>query len=195
MTVGLAKRRLPRFTLINIHQVQQLRTEVRRLHPLRFIFELNSLNSYIIGERVSLDFLLGTSGNDLRRLSKPEQRRWWRGGCGRRRRHRVCLPASSHQDYIESITMALLRCTGRCRNGTRWCAPLRPRAAANIAAAAGYSGRGRRPAAATPSARLFSEHYFTTYNFFANEHCRCQRTRSFSFLMSISGDGGKISPV
>lgn len=32
-------------------------------------------------------------------------------------------------------------------------------AAANIAAAAGYSGRGRRPVAATPSARLFSEHY------------------------------------
>lgn len=30
--------------------------------------------------------------------------------------------------------------------------------AANIAAAGGYSGRGRRPVAATPSARLFSEH-------------------------------------
>lgn len=38
-------------------------------------------------------------------------------------------------------------------------APPCARAAANIAAAAGYSGRGRRPAAATPSARLFSEHY------------------------------------
>lgn len=63
--------------------------------------------------------------------------------------------------------MALLSCTGRwCRNGTRWCVPRpssralasSPVAAANIAGAAGYSGRGRRPVAATPSARLFSEH-------------------------------------
>lgn len=44
----------------------------------------------------------------------------------------------------QSITMALLRCTGRLQ---KWHAPLppAPAAVANIAAACGYSGRGRRP--------------------------------------------------
>ncbi|KAF9801218.1 hypothetical protein SFRURICE_014236, partial [Spodoptera frugiperda] len=42
-------------------------------------------------------------------------------------------------------------------------------AAANIAAAAGYSGLGRRPVAATPSARLFSEHNLQ-HTFFANKY-------------------------
>ncbi|CAB3221962.1 unnamed protein product [Arctia plantaginis] len=58
---------------------------------------------------------------------------------------------------------------GGCRNGTRWYAspPCARVAAANIAAAAGYSGRGRRPVAATPSARLFSEHL--QHTFFANK--------------------------
>lgn len=54
-------------------------------------------------------------------------------------------------------------------------------AAANIAAAAGYSGRGRRPVAATPSARLFSEHNLQ-HTFFANKYRRCQRTRSFTIF-------------
>lgn len=47
-------------------------------------------------------------------------------------------------------------------------APCARAAAANIAAGAGYSGRGRRPVAATPSARLFSEHYLQ-HAFFANK--------------------------
>lgn len=112
----------------------------------------------------------------------------------RRRRRRVCPPAATHYDYIESITMALLRCTGRwCRNGTRW-SPLRPRAAANIAAAAGYSGRGRRPVAATPSARLFSEHNLQ-HTFFANKYRRCQRTRSVTiFTKSYSKKNVISSP-
>lgn len=38
-------------------------------------------------------------------------------------------------------------------------------AAANIDAGGGYSGRGRRPVAATPSARLFSEHYLQHIHF------------------------------
>lgn len=38
-------------------------------------------------------------------------------------------------------------------------APPAPAPLLQIAAGAGYSGRGRRPAAATPSARLFSEYH------------------------------------
>lgn len=56
-------------------------------------------------------------------------------GIGRlhQRRRCVCLRSlSTHQDYIESITMALLRCTGsQCRNGTRWSPPCARSAAAN----------------------------------------------------------------
>lgn len=67
-------------------------------------------------------------------------------------------------------------------------APPAPAVLLQIAAEAGYSGRGRRPAVATPSARLFSEHHLRTHAFFAKKiYSRCQRTRSFTtFIMTLS---------
>lgn len=46
-------------------------------------------------------------------------------------------------------------------------APPAPAPLLQIAAGACYSGRGRRPVVATPSARLFSEHHLRTHAFFA----------------------------
>lgn len=67
-------------------------------------------------------------------------------------------------------------------------APPAPATLLQIAAGAGYSGRGRRPAAATPSARLFSEHHLRTHAFYAKKiYSRCQRTRCFTtFIMTLS---------
>lgn len=67
--------------------------------------------------------------------------------------------------------MALLRCTGSGAEMARGGAPPCARAAgADIVADAGYSGRGRRPVAATPSARLFSKHHSRIHAFFAKKY-------------------------
>lgn len=67
----------------------------------------------------------------------------------------------------------------------KWHALVRPPAPApllQIAAAAGYSGRGRRPAAATPSARLFSGHYLQ-YTHFLRTNIEDVNVRLVSFYL------------
>lgn len=59
-------------------------------------------------------------------------------------------------------------------------------AAANIAAAAGYSGRGRRPVAATPSARLFSEHYKLTTHIFCKQISLMSTYALFHYIYLLS---------
>lgn len=73
-------------------------------------------------------------------------------------------------------------------------APPCARAAANIAAAAGYSGRGRRPA---PRRRLraFSANTTLQHTIFLRTNIDDVNVRAlFSLLNSFSGDGGKIGP-
>lgn len=103
----------------------------------------------------------------------------WGGRLRRRRRQHVCRshPVRRWVGYIESITMALLRCSGLVQKWHALASPCARAAAANIAAGSGYSERGRRPAAATPSVCLFSDHNLQL-TIFASKYRRCQRTSS-----------------